>query len=179
MTKDALNPDLIEIELLTKRYADALNDLTGLATDAMEEINAAKRKRLTRLRNLAGKVSAARAELIAAIEAHPSLFKRPKTRDFYGIRVGWMKRKGSLKYKDADVLVKRIKTELPDQVETLIQRKETPVKAALQQLSAAVLKKLGVRVEDDSDEPFIKTRETEVLKQINAWLESAEQEEGQ
>lgn len=178
MTKDALNPDLIEIELLARKFSDEHNKLSGLAEDLETDIRDLKLRRLTRIRTVAGRTVAARSALIKKISTHPELFKKPKTREFFGIRLGYMKRKGSITFKDADVLVARIRKRFPDQADSLIATKETPIKSALQNLSGAILKSLGVRVEDDADEPFVKLRDGDVLKQVNAWLESDNAKEG-
>lgn len=178
MTKNAIDPDLLEIEQLTKTFADAHGQLVSAASDLESEMQAAKRRRLPSIRARAAKTKAARAELLAKLRRHPGLFKRPKTREFFGIRVGFMKGKGSIQFKDADALVAQIRKQLPDQVDVLTDTKVKPVRAALQQLSASVLKRLGVTVVDAADEPFVKPQEGDVLKQVAAWLDAESEREG-
>lgn len=178
MTKNIINPDLLAIEQLARKFADAHGALAGEA-DALEtDIRDLKLRRMARLRAAARRTVAARGELVAAIAEHPELFKKPKTREFFGVRLGFMKRKGTIAFRDADALVAAIKKQLPDSAANLIQTKETPIKAALAQLSGAVLKRLGVSVQDDTDEPFVKVADGDVLKQVTAWLDSVEQGEG-
>jgi arsenate reductase-like glutaredoxin family protein len=172
MTKNAIDPRLLEIEQLTKAFADAHNQLVSAATELETEVQTTKRRRLPMIRARAAKTKAARAELLAKLQDHPDLFKRPKSREFFGVRIGWMKGKGSIQFKDAEALVAKIKKQLPDQAGVLTDTKVKPVKAALQQLSADILKKLGVSVVDATDEPFVKPQEGDVLKQVAAWLES-------
>jgi hypothetical protein len=73
-------------------------------------------------------------------------------------------------------VVARIKKHLPEQADVLIKLKETPVKDALAQLSAAELKKLGVTVSEAGDQVVVKPVDSEVDKMVDALMKEAGEE---
>ncbi len=73
-------------------------------------------------------------------------------------------------------MVARIKKHLPEQADVLIKLKETPVKDALAQLSAAELKKLGVTVSEAGDQVVVKPVDSEVDKMVDALMKEAGEE---
>lgn len=92
------------------------------------------------------------------------------------MKVGYQKGKGTISFEDADSVVARIKKHLPDQADVLIKLKETPVKDALAQLSAADLKKIGVTVSEAGDQVVIKPVDSEVDKMVDALLKDVGEE---
>ena len=54
------------------------------------------RSRLKALKARAAEVAAAREDLVAAVEAAPHLFEKPKTQTADGVKFGWMKQRGSI-----------------------------------------------------------------------------------
>ena len=106
-------------------------------------------------------------KLMAAIEASPELFKKPRSATFLNIKLGFKKQKGSLTWKDDKAVVRKIKEKLPEvTAQALIVTTEKPSRDALARLSAADLKKLGVSVVDSSDVAFIKPADSDGDKLI-------------
>lgn len=168
---------LAEIEKLTKEYAEWREQLSDAVRSLEEEIGAARRKHITLIKRKVEAVAERQAVLKAAIEESKDLFKKPRTVIIHGIKVGLQKSKGEMKWIDAQQVIRLIRKHFPDQAETLIKTTETPVKAALLQISAADLKRIGVTVEDDGDVVVIKSTDSEIDKFVEALLKDDDQTE--
>ncbi|MBI2313552.1 MAG: hypothetical protein HYU77_13715 [Betaproteobacteria bacterium] len=167
---------LADIEALTKDYAVAREALSGAVSALEEEIAAAKRRYLPKIKRCVAAAADRRGALAAAIEDGCELFSKPRTQTFHGIRVGVMKGKGGLEWEDADRVVALIERHFPDQVELLIKVRKTPVKDALAQLSAADLKRIGVTIIETGDQLVIRPTDSEVDRLVEALLKDAEEE---
>lgn len=163
------------IEQLTKAYADSRDVLKKRVQTLEDETSALKRRHLPLIRRVLDDVQRRYDALKMALEEGRGLFGKPKTHTFHGVRVGFKKEKGRLTWESDEQVVRLIKKHFPDQAETLIRTRETPVKDALAQLPASDLKKLGVRLEDDEERPFIKTTDSEIDKMVDALLKDEEQ----
>jgi hypothetical protein len=159
-----------EIEQLTKEYAIHRKMLADRVQDLEEELAQVKKRHLGNIKRAVTVAATYQARLHAAIEESPELFKKPKTLILCGVRVGFMKGKGELKWEDADQVIRLIKKHFPEQAETLIKVAETPVKTALAQLSVQDLKRLGVTVIETGDQVTIKPTDSEVDKLVDALL---------
>lgn len=169
---------LSHIEQLARGYSVARAQLAECVTELEEQIAHLKRARMFKLRRLIEKTAKSHDELSAAIQESPGLFERPRTHLFHGVRVGFRKAKGKLSWDKADQVVKLIRRHLPEQAETLIKTTEAPLKEPLAQLTAAELKRLGVRVGEDSDEVLIKPADSDIDKLVDALLDDAGESEG-
>ncbi len=165
---------LSEIEKITKDYADARKVLSERVQSLESEITALKKMHLPRIKKAIEIAAKKQAELRCAIEESPELFKKPRMIIFHGIKIGYQKSKGEIKWEDTEQVVKLIKKHFPDGYETYIKITETPIKSALAQLSVHELKKLGVTVIETGDEVVIKTTDTEIDKLVNALLKDEE-----
>ena len=162
-----------DIERRAKALADYRERLAALISELNAGIEAAQRAALPAIRRAVNAVAERQDQLRAVIEANPDLFVKPRTAVFHGVKLGYAKGKGSIEFDDADQVVKLIKRNHPDQVDVLIATKETPVKAALVQLSAQELKRLGVTVEGTSDVVVIKFTDSAVDKAVKALMNAA------
>lgn len=159
-----------EIENLTKDFADkrkALVDKVQILEAAIQRLKDTYRREITAM---VSEASEAYSRLELAVEDSPGLFKRPKTHVLHGIKVGYRKEPGKVCFENGDQVVRLIRKHLEDQADTLIKTTETPVKGALQQLSGAELKKIGVTITDASDAVLIKTADSEIDKWIDALM---------
>lgn len=136
--------DMHEIEERTRYYA-ACRDELGVRIKALEdEITVLREQRRAGLLEALRAHKQAETELRQAIAAAPGLFKSPRTRVLHGIRVGYQKGKGGLEIADEEATLKLIRKHCPDMADALIKTTEKPIKKALQNLDAAMLKRLGV-----------------------------------
>jgi phage host-nuclease inhibitor protein Gam len=171
--KGALSPGLAEIEELTQCFADHRRVLVDRVHSLEAELQKIRRRYLAPLRKDVAAVNDARAVLHQAIDERKAEFEKPKTRTFHGIKVGFRKLVGSIKWDDVDQVVKLIEKNYADdqsKLDLLLKTEKRPVKATLEQLPAVELKRLGVSVEEDSDEVVIKPTDNDVDKLVDALL---------
>ena len=167
---------LTEIELSTKSYADAREELTKVVNrvnQLQEKIHA---RYLRDIKRLLAKAAERQVKLAALIEGSPTLFTKPRTLIVHGIKIGFRKGKGGIEWDDDAQVVKLIKKLFPEQADLLIHTEETPVKNALSELPAADLKRLGITVEDTGDVVVIKPVDSAVDKIVKALLKNATEE---
>ena len=174
--RQSLPAGLAVIEQLTATYADRRTVVVTRMLQLDSELQAIKKKRIGAIRKAVADANDARAELAEAIEAHKSDFEKPKTRIFHGIKVGFRKLIGKLTWEDGDQVVTLIKKHFSeDEQDLLIKTTESPVKAALEQLPAVELKKLGVSVGEDTDELVISATNSDVDKLVDALLKESDE----
>jgi len=161
-----------EIEELALKFSSRREALVGAVTAFREDQSALERKHFGRLRRLVLQTREMESALLAAIEQCPHEFVKPRSVIFHGIKLGFRKANGKLGIEDEKQTLKLIKKHLPDQVDILIEVKESPVKSALQQLDVAMLKKIGCTVESTGDVAFAKPIDSEVEKALKALVKS-------
>jgi hypothetical protein len=159
-----------DIERLTKEYAEWRRDLSEAVLVAEYEIAAIKRRHVVAIKRKVEAVAERQAQLKAAIEASPELFKKPRTMIIDGVKIGFMKEKGKISWDDKDQVVRLIKKHCPEQADVLIKTVEKPIRDALQQLPAADLKRIGVTIGETGDVVVIKSTDNEIDKLVEALL---------
>lgn len=158
------------IELMTKEHAahrTLLAERVRILQDLLERM---KRRKLQGIRNALSQAKDSQLRLHAAIDAERTLFVKPRTRVFHGIKVGLQKAKGKLTFEDAAQVVKLVRKHFADQFDVLVRTKETPVKDALLLLPVVDLKRIGCSVSESGDEVFIKPADSEIDKLVDALL---------
>ena len=175
MTTDTEAPTttLDDIERASKAYAEQRTRLGELVSDFNDEMIMLKKDHLPGIKRALNRAAEKQLALQQLIESAPDLFLKPRTVIFHGVKVGYIKQKGSIKITDEDRTVALIRKYLPDQVETLIRTVDTPHKPALVQLSVADLKRVGCTVIETSDAVVIKAVDSEVDKMVDALLKDA------
>ena len=164
-----------EIDRLTEVYATARLALSEKMDVVNQELTAVKRRYLRSLRGLADKALAARSDLSAAIDGGRALFEKPRTRVLHGIKVGLAKNKGRFECDDEAKSIALIRKHMnPQTAALLVNVTEKLNKAALNELDAAELKRIGVRVAGAGDELVIKPADGEIEKLVDALLEGAD-----
>lgn len=166
-----------QIETLAKRLADARAELGERLQRIKDEQEAVKRRYLQGVKNSVDRVRDAHAELKEAVESSKHLFEKPKTRVVHGIRVGWMKQRGKMLWDNAAQVIASLRKLLGDEAEQYIDRKETPKKDRLQELSVGELRRCHVTVTDDTDAPVIKPASGDIDKLIDALIGDEDVEE--
>lgn len=170
--------DITTIEELTREYATRRARVADAVNTLHAELERVKNPAIPVIRDAVAQAAEAHAKLKAAIEAVPALFEKPRTITVAGVRVGYMKQRGKVVLDDELRTIERIRALLPeDQAELLIRVRESVDKNAISDLTLDDLRRLGIRVEDDTDVPLIKPVDTEVDKLVNALLAEAEQAE--
>lgn len=158
------------IERLSKEHAADRAVLAERVQALNAEIDDAKRRKVPGIKAAVGQARDSRLRLRSAIDAARSTFERPRTRVFHGIKVGLQKAKGKLAFASAEKVIELVRKHFPEQADVLIKTKETPAKAALQQLPASDLKKLGCTIEATGDEIVVEPISSEIDDLVDALL---------
>jgi len=166
-------PSLGDIETLAKTYSEAHTKLADEVRVVEEEMARVKRQHLARLRRLVDTAANARERLAAAVAEAPGCFESPRTMTFHGVKCGFQKGKGKLEYPDGGKVCDLIRKHFPDREDALIKTNEAPVKVALNQLSAAELRRIGVTVIEAGDEVVVRVTDSEIDKLVDALLKDA------
>ncbi len=165
---------LIQISELARPYAETRAELAFKLGVLEDELMAAKHRHLPDIRKVLARAQTQRDKIITAVNQSPTLFEKPKTQMFHGIRIGFQKAKGAITWDDESMVVKLIKKFFPDRTDDLIKTTEKPVKATLQNLSAADLKRLGVQVVESGEEVVIRPMDGELDKLVDRLLADTE-----
>jgi hypothetical protein len=115
------------------------------------------------LRIVQGNCSALREQILAALEHCRADFKKPKSREFHGITVGFAKERDSVTLPEPAVLVDRIEKMLPAKVaETVLDRTVRIIKDAFKKLPVADLQKLGCSVVGGGDKAVVRANDDDI-----------------
>ncbi|MES9873124.1 MAG: hypothetical protein ABW146_08430 [Candidatus Sedimenticola sp. 6PFRAG7] len=165
---------LTDIERTAKHYANKRQILRERLDAYEDELRKIKLRHYKGIR--AAQIAASQAEdrLHIAIESAPELFQKPKTHNLNGIRCGYQRSKGKIETtaKTCDLIRKH----LPDQADVLIKSTEAPISKALDQLSAAELKKIGAKVIPGKDRIHIKATDSDLDKLVDALMKEAREQ---
>lgn len=165
---------LAGIEERAKNYRQARDLLADRLRQLDDQMEAAKRRAMPLITSALGAAKAAESELSAAIQENPGLFEKPRTLVVHAIKVGIEKQKGKITVEDADRTVELIRKHLADQFDALVKTKYKLVKAALNQLKAADLKKIGAEASAAGDVVVIRPVDSDLEKLLNAFLKTDE-----
>ena len=164
-----------EIERLATAYAGRRDALRETVEEAQAALDRVKRDHRAALRRRIGAAVNARAELLAAVESSPALFRRPRTWLLSGIRVGWRKRPGRIEFDDEAATINAIRRKLDSEAAArLIRVSEKVVRGALSELSARDLMRIGALAVEADDEPIAIPADGEIDKLVAALLDGGE-----
>lgn len=167
---------LVDIEKQAAKYAAAREILAGLVSELTAAMDALKTDALPEIKRALNRAAEHHDKLRAMVAGAPGLFKKPKSQTLHGIKFGYQKSKGKLEFEDADRVVKLIRKHFPEQADVLIVTRETPSKDALNNMTAADLKKLGVTLTQDDEVIFLRPVDSAVDKMVDALLDAATKE---
>jgi len=115
------------------------------------------------IRVLQMECNTARSTLMTNLGSGRELFKKPKSREFHGITVGFKKCQDKLTMPDETLLVDRIEKLLPaKQAETVLDRSVSIIKDAFKKLPREILQKLGCSVVSGADKPVVHTADDDI-----------------
>lgn len=135
-------------------------------------LEALKANEMPAIRVAIEQATAAWAALEAGVQSSPGLFVKPRTVAAHGVTFGIQKSKGVINIPDADKTVALIRKHLPEKADVLITTKEVPVKKAVEQLTAADLKRIGVQVTEGQDTVVIRPAPSDVDKLVKALVKA-------
>lgn len=163
---------LTEVQQLVREFKTARDTLKSRMMKCKEEQQATVRRLAPGIKIAAEKTRDAEARLTASIERNPELFIKPKTITIEGIKVGYTKGKGkTIVPRNALDLIKK---HFPEMVDLLINCKESVNKAAIANLPAGVIKKIGCSIIEAGEQIIVSTPKDDLDKLVDALLEDAE-----
>lgn len=164
-------PPQVEIDALALNLSKKEADLAEVVGEYNAEVLAVHNRYRRRIVEAAGTVAGADAALRAKIDAHRDLFTNPKSWTQHGQQFGLRKGAGKLTWDDPDEVVARIEKHFDEaEAELLIKTEKKPIVAALQDLDAKVLAKLGCCVEGTGDVVFVRPIVSDAHKLLKTLL---------
>lgn len=177
MSKKQPAPELVRIREVAARLAVCNRDLTLRAEAQKREIAEAVAPIAERHRAGIDDVAAARAELeaelVALVEAAPSLFIKPRSISVDGVKCGYRKEEDGLDWDDEQRVIQRIEDLHPELYHLLVRETKSLVADALSQLEARQLRQIGARIISGADRVFVSVGESEVDKLVKAIMADA------
>lgn len=164
-TLEVIEQKALLLSMARSRLGDLVQQLNA-------ELEVLKGEQMPAIRVAIAQALVAWKTLDVGIQASPDLFVRPRTVAAHGITFGLAKSKGSLEIPDPDKTVALIRRHFPEQAAVLIQTKEMPVKKALEQMTAAELKRLSVQVGEGQGQVVIRPAASDVDKLVRALVRS-------
>lgn len=158
--------------------------LSGAFKELEAELQAVRNEHEANIKQLVRTVIRRQEELTQLIKDNPRLFEKPRTQIVDNIKFGLQKQKGKLSWINETALIRRIDEYTrqgqikPDVASLIIRTERKLVAAALNELDAKLLKRLGVTVGADTDAVLIKSVDSHVEKAINQLLKTAQSDGG-
>lgn len=171
------NSSLDQISNAARSFAEARNTLAALVTELNDGIEALRRDNLPAIRRAITRAADLQAKLKGLVEASPENFVKPKTLVLHGIKVGFEKGRGAVKFDDPAKVVELIRRKLPEMADVLIKSTEKPLKGPLQQLTVQQLKSIGCEVDATGDQVVVRAVESDIEKLVAALLKGREEDD--
>ncbi len=143
---------------------DALRDLEIAVGDLQQ-------KHYKKIKPITDDVINLKQELIAEIEENKDKFFKSKFMTLFGIKWGLLKGKGKVEISNEKKSIELIKKNLSeDKQESLINIKESIAKSNISQLDATDIKKIGVKIVNSDEKPFISFIDSNIEKYIKTLI---------
>lgn len=161
--------DLKELEALARDYSDRQGVLERRVRDAEAAVAAVKREHVPGIRRAAQAAAERKDRLVEFVRGHGDLFRKPRTRTFFGIRVGLRKQPGKVTTSPQTIgLIERL---LPDRRESLISVTKRVKAAALRDLGSRELLSIGATAGEAADKVVVEQPDGEFDKLVDAYLD--------
>lgn len=164
---------LAEIDDLAKAFAVEHGQLEDQVVELERLVAELRMRFLPGIKAAAASAARTKDQLSAALGCSAELFaKSPRTIVLHGIKVGYGKQRGKVVVDDEAATIARMRKLLPDEQSSLmITVRESVHKPSVYDLTAADLKRLGIRIEEDTDQIIIKLVDSEVDKLVDRLLQ--------
>jgi hypothetical protein len=168
------------LEQLAKTYRQSLDILAHRVTVLNAAVQAAQDRHMPDVRLAIAAALDAQAKVIAAIDQRRDLFVKPRSMTLCGIKLGIGKQRGRTKWPKTEKLLAAMKRVFsPATYKGFVVAKEEPNKAALANLPAPELKKLGVTIVDTGDAVFAEPAKSTIDQQVAQLLDDAADEQAE
>lgn len=151
-------------------YAEASNILSGTVAEMDKEIAAIREKYTPSIVEQATHLSQARNELEAVILENPDSFKKPRTIEVNGVKIGFRKKAGKVIIESDSNTIKLIRKKLSEKADQLIVVKESISKTAAKTLTVKEAASIGVTLTADTDEVVISNEKSDIEKLVESFF---------
>lgn len=164
---------LTELETAAKEFSTASRVLRNLKEELDTEIDAIKAKYTAAFSDASKNAGEAYQMLYTLVESSEELFLDKKSMTINNVKFGYQKKKGKIEITNEQNTIEKLKELFPDKADMYLSKKISVSKKALDSLTAAELKKIGVNVIQDISEAFVKLTDDEVQKMIDALIKES------
>lgn len=164
---------LTELETAAKEFSAASKILRNIKEELDTEIDAIKAKYSTAFAEASKNAGEAYQMLLTLVESSEELFSDKKSMSINNVKFGYRKKAGTINIDNETFTIDRLRELFPKDADKYLSTKISISKKALNNLTAAELKKVGVNVIQDSSEAFVKLTDDEVQKLIDALVKES------
>lgn len=164
---------LTELETAAKEFSAASKILRNIKEELDTEIDAVKAKYSTAFAEASKNAGEAYQMLLTLVESSEELFLDKKSMSINNVKFGYRKKAGTIDIDNETFTIDKLRELFPKDVDKYLSTKISISKKALNNLTAAELKKVGVNVIQDSSEAFVKLTDDEVQKLIDALVKES------
>lgn len=164
---------LTELETAAKEFSAASKILRNIKEELDTEIDAVKAKYSTAFAEASKNAGEAYQMLLTLVESSEELFSDKKSMSINNVKFGYRKKAGTINIDNETFTIDRLRELFPKDADKYLSTKISISKKALNNLTAAELKKVGVNVIQDSSEAFVKLTDDEVQKLIDALVKES------
>ena len=161
---------LADIETLTAQYAAARAELKTVIDRGEAECEAIRSHYRPMLARRAERCAVLRASLEQAINGHPALFSKPRTRTWHGVRVGLYKQTGQVSTADEVRTIEHIEHHYPEHAAGVVKTTKKLVESGFKSWTAQMLKQCGIAMGRDADAILVKPVEGDLERLVAAWF---------
>ena len=165
-------------EAAAETYALARNVLKGRMEALRRALDDSTRAMLPQIKASAAAAEKARSALEAEIHASGDDFRKPRTRTFSGVKVGFRTGRQVVDWGTDEAVIAAIREHYPLAFARLVKVTEKPVSAALAALPEPERHLLGVDVFPGSDQVVIRPADAGMDKEIGTLLAASARIEG-
>lgn len=167
MKTATLTPALERIAANCAAHAELGESIKRILDTVESQIRAVIDQNLPAVRELARAYAVSEAEIIEQLHAAVDDFKKPRTRIFSGIKVGFQTGKGSVVFDEGDeaACITRIEEGLPtEMIGALIRVEKSVNKDAVKRLDAHTLHQIGCTIDKPENEVVFSSVDGEIEK---------------
>ncbi len=165
--------NLKDLETAAKEFSTKSRVLRNIKENLDTEIDAVKSKYIEELKKASSEAGESYQMLLTLVESSEELFSDKKSMSINNVKFGYRKKTGKIEIDNEEFTINKLQELFPENADMYLSKKISISKKALDSLTAAELKKIGVNVIQDSSEAFVKLTDDEVQKLIDALVKES------
>ncbi len=165
--------NLKDLETAAKEFSTKSRVLRNIKESLDAEIDEVKAKYIEELKKASSEAGESYQMLLTLVESSEELFSDKKSMSINNVKFGYRKKTGKIEIDNEEFTINKLQELFPENADMYLSKKISISKKALDSLTAAELKKIGVNVIQDSSEAFVKLTDDEVQKLIDALVKES------